>query len=95
MADDLLSAASACVRPHAACESRHVTAALLLSQFCIRLPVDGLLYFVRLQVLPAVIPRARAVSYKPRWVLLLEFQLILPVSIDVAYVKSGGVELPD
>ena len=49
---------------------------------------------VQLQVLPAVIPRARAVSYKPRWVLLLEFQLVLPVSIDVAYVKSVASNCP-
>ncbi len=47
-----------------------------------------------LQVLPAIIPRARAVSYKPRWVLLVEFRLVLPVSIDVAFVKSEGSDCP-
>jgi hypothetical protein len=39
--------------------------------------------------LPAVVARARAVSFKPRWVLLVEFPLLLPVSIDVAFVKSA------
>ena len=33
-------------------------------------------------------------SYRPRWVLLVEFKLVLPVSIDCAFVKSVGPNCP-
>lgn len=55
---------------------------------------DVMLTRLLLQVLPAVVARARTVSYKPRWVLLLEFKLVLPVSVDVAFVKPVGAYCP-
>ena len=53
-----------------------------------------LLPLMLLQVFPVVVARASAVSYKPRWVLLLQFPLVLPVSIDVAFVESAGSNCP-
>ncbi len=79
-----------CLPPRPACAlMQHVSLALLFISSClIAAPrFDDMFDSLQLQLLPAVVPRARAVTYKPRWVLLLEFPLILPVSIDVAYVK--------